>query len=290
MLSVIDFALAAPVVVQEHEVRVSVVDAAKDGTATSPLRWYPSDKWPANAADRTNTPPILGSSNSGHWREQQPRQHNPRSRTDSNGSPEPSNPAPPIDSSPPPGPGSNPPSPPGQAPTDEPDLLNPSSPHDDSHALYPALPSDSRLLRLDPSLAYELDSHSSPPPNSQKFKYLSELKSTTTPLTPPQIASSPDESPSSSDQSSAEEYYPSSPDHLSTDESYSQSSSSDQLSTDESHPPTPGPTDNHPPPALTSNPPPRAKRPRPEGELDFASSLSKTFKGKFKRRLSGSVH
>jgi hypothetical protein len=130
MLSVIDFALAAPVVIQEHEVRVNVVDAAKDGTA-------PSDKWPTNAADRTNTPMIPESSNSGHWRQQKPRQHNPRSPMDSNGSPEPSNPAPPIDinanyvqsSSPPPGPGPTSPSPTSQAPTDEPDLLNPSSPH-----------------------------------------------------------------------------------------------------------------------------------------------------------------
>jgi hypothetical protein len=65
MLSVIDFALAAPVVVQEHQV--------------SPPR---PDPWPANAADRTNVPPISRSSDSGHWREQEPRQHNLKSRTD----------------------------------------------------------------------------------------------------------------------------------------------------------------------------------------------------------------
>jgi hypothetical protein len=35
------------------------------------------------------------------------------------------------------------------------------------------------------------------------------------------------------------------------------------------------------------NPPPSAKRPRPE-EHDPGSSLSKLFKGKFKRRFSGS--
>jgi hypothetical protein len=90
MLSIIDIALAAPVVVQEHEVRVSVVDAAKDGTAMSPLRWDPSDKWLANAADRTNAPSIPRSSDSGHWREQEPRQHNPSSpqgNTDLNPSP-----------------------------------------------------------------------------------------------------------------------------------------------------------------------------------------------------------
>jgi hypothetical protein len=134
ILSVIDFALAAPMVVQEHEVRVSAVDAANDGAAMSLLRWDPSDKWPANAADRTNAPLIPRSSDSGHHREQEQesRQHDPRSPTDSTGSPEPSNPAPPIDlhadnpPSPPPGPGpgSTSPLPTRQAPTNE-----PSSPH-----------------------------------------------------------------------------------------------------------------------------------------------------------------
>ena len=142
--SVVDFVLAAPVVVQEHKVRISVVDAAKDGTDTSPLRRRrgrdPSGKWPANAADRTNAPPIPRSSDSGHWREHEPRQHNPRPRTESKGSPEPSNPAPSIDlyannppgpssSPPPPEPGSASPLPLSQAPTDEPDPLNPSSLH-----------------------------------------------------------------------------------------------------------------------------------------------------------------
>jgi hypothetical protein len=141
MLSVIDMALAAPVIVQKHEVRVGMVDTVKDGTATSesPLRRDRSDKWLlANAADRTNAPPsIPRSSDSGHWREQEPRQYNPRPRTDSNDSPEPSNPAPPIDpytnnplsASPPPGPGSASPSPMSQVPTDESNPLNPPSPH-----------------------------------------------------------------------------------------------------------------------------------------------------------------
>jgi hypothetical protein len=44
MLSVIDFAFAAPVVVQEREVRVSVVDATNDGTARSTLRRDQSGK------------------------------------------------------------------------------------------------------------------------------------------------------------------------------------------------------------------------------------------------------
>jgi hypothetical protein len=92
-----------------------------------------------------------------------------------------------------------------------------------------------------------------------------------------------------------EEHYPSSQDQSSTEES--RLSSPGQPSTDESHPPTPGPTDNHPPPTLPSNPgpstatepnpPPSAKRPRPE-EHDAGSFLTKIFKGKLKRRFSGS--
>ena len=100
MLSVIDFAFAAPVVVQERDVRVSVVDATNDGTTRSPLRRDQSDKWPANAADRTGAPLIPRLSDSGYWRKQV-QKHNPESRTDSN---EPSNPAPPIELDDPPTP------------------------------------------------------------------------------------------------------------------------------------------------------------------------------------------
>jgi hypothetical protein len=100
MLSVIDFAFAAPVVVQEREVRVSVVDAANDGTARSTLRRDQSGKWPANVADRTDAPLIPRLSDSGYWRKQVPR-YNPGSRTDSN---DPSNPAPPIELNDPPTP------------------------------------------------------------------------------------------------------------------------------------------------------------------------------------------
>jgi len=135
MLPVIDFALAAPVVVQEHEVRVSVVDAAKDGTAPLPPQRDLSYKRLANAQ------PIPRSSDSGHWREQ--RQYSLRLRTDSIGSLEPANPASPIglhannppSLSPPPGPGSTSTS---QAPTDKPDPLNPSSPHGNTY-LTPSL-------------------------------------------------------------------------------------------------------------------------------------------------------
>jgi len=142
MLSVINFAFAAPVVVQEHEVRVREVDAAKDGIATSPpsLGQGPLDKWLANAVGWANGLQIPRSSNLGHWQEEA-RQDNLRSRTDSNGSPKPSNPAPPTDPhandplspspSPPLGPGSTSQMPKSQSPTGEPDQLNPgtSTPH-----------------------------------------------------------------------------------------------------------------------------------------------------------------
>ena len=124
MLSVIDFALAAPVVVREHD------SMADNGIAVSPLR--PDPSWSANAVDQINAPPIPRSSDLGDWWEQEPGYHNPRSRTDSIGSPEPSNPANnPPSLSPPAGPGSTPPLPTSQAPTDETDplKLNPSSPH-----------------------------------------------------------------------------------------------------------------------------------------------------------------
>ena len=126
MLSGIDFALAAPVFVQERGVRVSVVDAANDGTAL-PLRRDQSDKWPANAADRTNAPPIP---RSGYWREQVPRQHKPSNPAelpidlDANYPPSPSYP-----------PGFEPTHLPTiQAPTDEPNPLNPLSPHGNTYS------------------------------------------------------------------------------------------------------------------------------------------------------------
>ena len=129
MLSIIDFALTAPVVVQKH----SGVDAAKDGKTTYSL-WDPS----------TNALPTPRSSDSGHWKEQEPRQHDLRSRTDSSGSPEPGEPSnSPIANPPSPSPspslrldpGSTSRLPTSQAPTDEPDPLNlgPSSLHGNTY-------------------------------------------------------------------------------------------------------------------------------------------------------------
>lgn len=198
MLSVIDFGLAVPVVVQQHEARVSMVGADKDGTAsTSPLQRDLSDKWLANAMDdQTNAPPIPRPSDSGHWREWEPRQHNPSLRTDSNDSPEPSNPRPaplntdlnadlldPNANSPSPSPqprsGSGPssPSPTNQAPTNEPDPLSPLSPHDDSHTPNPLL-FDSSPLRPDPTQDDNVDLNFRPQSSSQKFE--TDLMSTTT--------------------------------------------------------------------------------------------------------------
>ena len=203
MLSVIDIALAAPVPVKEHQVRVSVVDAAKDGTGTSSLRRDPSDKWLANAADRTNAPPIPipRSSDSGDWREQEPRQHKPRSGTDSIGSPEPSNSA------------SNPASlsestPLKQGPShDDIDLnFNPQSSSQGFKSLSEPMSTTTRVTPPpdgSPQIASSPDSNFNPQSKSQPFKSLSELMSTPThdiapPDGSPQIASSPDEFYSSS--------------------------------------------------------------------------------------------
>ena len=165
LLFVIDFALAAPVVLQEREIRISVVDITKGGTATSPLRWDPLNKWLASA-DRTNAPPTPRSSDQGHWRGWEARQHNP---TDSNGPPEPLNRAPLIDlntlySSPSP-PGSTSPLPTSQAPTGEPTPLNPSSPHGNTEDSGSSHTSD------------EFDLNFAPQSSSQRFKSLSELMS-----------------------------------------------------------------------------------------------------------------
>ncbi|KAF8490341.1 hypothetical protein F5888DRAFT_1128112 [Russula emetica] len=84
ILSVINFALAAPLVRGIREVRVDVVDVAEIVTAASRKRWNPSDKWWTNAADRTNTPSSLGSSDSDYQLEQELRPHDPRSPIDLN--------------------------------------------------------------------------------------------------------------------------------------------------------------------------------------------------------------
>ena len=171
ILSVIDFTLAAPVVVQNRALHVSGAD---DRTDTSPLRRDPSGKWLANAVDRTNALPIPRSWDSGHWLEQEPRQHNPTEGSggskppplwDLNNLPLPSPTGqPPTNQLPTGEPSTSQPStsqhptskpPTSQPPTDEPHPLDPSStnadiylnrplqdegPADDSHALSPSLP------------------------------------------------------------------------------------------------------------------------------------------------------
>ena len=132
MISVIDFALAAPVVVQKRALHVSGED---DGTDTSPLRL-------ANAAYRTNTLPIPRPSDSGHWLEQEPRQHNPIDSGSGGSKPLPLWD---LNDTPPPSPTSQPPT--NQLSTGEPSTSQPSTsqpptsqpPHDqgpthDSHA------------------------------------------------------------------------------------------------------------------------------------------------------------
>src|SRR6266566_1790361 len=59
ILSIINFARAAPVVVRRvHEVHLNVVGVAEDGTVTSQKQWNPGprDDWVANAADQTSAP------------------------------------------------------------------------------------------------------------------------------------------------------------------------------------------------------------------------------------------
>ncbi len=214
-------------------------DPPDAGTATSPLRRDPSDKWLANAADRANAPPIPRLSDSGHssWREQELRQHNPRPRTDSDDSPEPSHPAPPIDPY-----ANNPPSPspaPGPGST---------SPLPTSHSSVVSTPT-----------------HDTPPPDGS-----------------PQIASSPDRSPSFSSWLPADSHSDSmsswssgwSWSSLSSPDE-NNPSSPDQLSTDESHPSSPGRID-HPPPAPPSKPR-LSTRPRllPGAELSDEESVKK---------------
>jgi hypothetical protein len=69
ILSVINFALAAPLVIRERpEVRVGVVDATKDGTAAPQTlsRWGPWDAWSgSNEKDWKNAPPGPDSESSG---------------------------------------------------------------------------------------------------------------------------------------------------------------------------------------------------------------------------------
>ena len=135
-ISIINFALAAPVAVKKYEVRVKGVDVAKDGTTTSPPRRDSS----------TNALPTPRSSDPGYWQEQERRQLDLASRTDSDGSPEPGEPSKqPIDLFPNPpspslrlGPGSTSQSPTDQAPTDKPDPLNqaPSSLHGNTDLTY----------------------------------------------------------------------------------------------------------------------------------------------------------
>ena len=308
---------------------------------TSPVRRDPSIKWPANAADRTNAvpPAIPRSPDSGHWLEQEPRQHNPSTNSndplegrggsellpnwDPNNLPFPS-------------PTRQPPT--SEPPTDEPHPLNPSSPlthgnTDLNPSYYQAQGQTDGSHVLNPT----------PASSSSSGSFFSGLSQTpahdTLPGGSPQMASSPD--------SGGSHQLSSLPQHHLPSDGYSMSSVSTtespvQLPTGESHPPTLGPIDNHPPsaspsnldsstgphplpsselpnedhamtvskklstspdpdethplslgpnhppgPGPTDNPPPSLKRPHPEDHESW-DSLSKIFKGKFKRRFFGS--
>jgi hypothetical protein len=85
ILSVINFALAAPLVIREtHEVRVDVVNVAKDGTAASQTlsRWDPRDPWlgsnePPGPESSDESDPEPGPNNP--WTEAGPNHNSPSS-------------------------------------------------------------------------------------------------------------------------------------------------------------------------------------------------------------------
>jgi hypothetical protein len=161
-------------------------------------------------------------------------------------------------------------------------------------------------------MGHNLDLSSFPQPDPPKFKSLSELipipthdTQTPSPASSSQTTSSLDkpwEPSGANSEYDSESMSSQSPQHhVSPPPNLPGSSQGlvppDQLSTGESRPPTIGPTNNRPPLASSSNtgpsaelnPPPGAKRPRPEEhESGDLGSLSKIFKGKLKRRLSGS--
>ena len=84
ILSIINFARAAPVVVRGvHEVHVNVVDVAEDGAATSQKPWDSGRRdWLANAADETSSPTTPRSPDLDHS-----GLHGPRSSTRLNNAP-----------------------------------------------------------------------------------------------------------------------------------------------------------------------------------------------------------
>ncbi|KAF8494566.1 hypothetical protein F5888DRAFT_1805313 [Russula emetica] len=79
ILSIINFARAAPVVVRRvHEVHVNVVDVAEDETARSQRRWDsgPRDDWLADAEDQTSAQMTLRLADLDHSGLHSPRSNN----------------------------------------------------------------------------------------------------------------------------------------------------------------------------------------------------------------------
>ena len=177
MLSVINFALAAPVVVQKREMHVS--EAVDSRTDSSPLRRDSLGKWLANAADRTNALPIPRSS-SGPWLELEPRQHYPIDSPEGSGG---SKPLPLWDLNylPLPSPTGQPPT--NQLPTGEPSTSEPSTskpptskpPTDEPHSLNPSSTSGNIDLNILPQDQGSIDdSHTlSPSPHGNAYLNLS---------------------------------------------------------------------------------------------------------------------
>jgi hypothetical protein len=304
ILSAIKFTLAAPVPVQEiYEIRAHVLDIAGDRTTASQTRPDLS----INGVGRTNGPPSLGSSDSGHQWEQD--QHNTRSRGWE--TPEPPNPEPPT-----PSPGSAgddshsssllPTSAHDTPPQAHPDPLASSSAHDFINPLFDSSPSSGSV----PGSAHDTPPQADPDPvaglSAQNPIDLVSSSSTNSESTP---GSPLDTHP----QAHSDPLTP---------------SSAHGIADSDLPPPSPGPTDNllrpvppsasigphplpsaespnedsemvdleHPPPASPSNPgpstgplPPPIAEPPHEDSAKFLTNLEKLLKSPSLRpRLSGS--
>ncbi|KAI0272008.1 hypothetical protein BGY98DRAFT_180141 [Russula aff. rugulosa BPL654] len=304
ILSVINFALAAPLVIREkHEVRVDVVDAAKDGTAASQVltRWGPrGTPSESNGNDWTD-----GSSSPESSDQPGPGPHSPwlGSESDHNRSPRPSSPT--STESPsgsllesthvysPLGWGGVMVSHDGITDGDQ-LLLLPNWDHSPAHQTPTAVSSGSTSSghAMPPWL---LDD---PPPESSPKASPSILSSTGS-----DYSRSSDTHSSSTSSGSAE----SDPSYTSRPHDPSPSNSGGQAPTDDTatslstgrYPQSPGQTDNHPPPGPPSNPSPStgpqqsadsvsSTSPGPQSPSEPKTFLSKLLKGKLPRRTFGS--
>lgn len=274
ILSLINFARAAPVVIREvQEVYVNAVDAAEDGSAPS-QKPRPRDDWLATAAGQTSAPMTPRLPNLGHS-----GLHSPRSSTRSNNALSSST----LST--------------GPHPRWK-DVYPPSIPWSPDHSPIPWGPDQAYTPSPDyspipwvPERPLPLSPDNSPPSLSTDHSPLS-------------IDYSP---PDSGSNSWSPEFSP--PSSWSTDYSPPNSWSTDHSPPSISYsPPTSWLTDHPPPSPLPSSPgwstaphqstdgypaypPPNPEQPDPavsESESQFEDFLDKLLKGKIRRRISGS--